>query len=51
MLAAAAVKAGALKPGATVHASLDPTFSMAWIVQTGATPKSFDASTCAPVKN
>jgi hypothetical protein len=51
MLAAAAVKAGALKQGGTVQASLDPNFSMSWIVQAPSGPMHFDASTCAPRKD
>jgi hypothetical protein len=51
-LAETLVKSGALKPGQTIQASIDPAFSeTSWIVQTPGKPSHFDTATCAPRKD
>jgi hypothetical protein len=47
MLAAVLVKAGSLKSGATIQATIDPQFSDSWIVQTPTIPTKYDIATCA----
>ena len=46
MLAATLVKQGILKTGASLHVSIAPEFSDAWIVQTPSKPLHFDSATC-----